>query len=338
MTNETNEYVTNETNENFCVNCQAPLHKFIAADRRGIYSYCMDVRCYYSSLYDSNYEIARNYFMEYGKNVGGFRFYDEKVSEENDGLSLSLTVDTIKPTILPTIYNLDFSQIFGHESVKETIIDVVNSDKSINLILSGSPSTSKTFFLKLVQKSVEAQGATSLFVDCATSSFSGLAAEIDRVKPDFIFLDELEAYNFHSQKALLNLLEFQTIHLSKHRNTKTIHLPNLKVLATCNMLNRLLEPLRSRMLIMYLKAPNELEFKFIARKMLLSRYDYISEELAEYIGSIVWKTQNPYLRLVDRIGIMAKNDPTKEKVDSIIENLKRYSIPQKELVKLRMQR
>jgi len=213
---------------------------------------------------------------------------------------------------------------------------VVNSDKSINLILSGSPSTSKTFFLKLVEQSVEAQGAKVLFVDCATSSFSGLVAEIDRLRPDFIFLDELEAFNFQSQKALLNLMEFQTIHLTKSRNTKTIHLPNLRVLATCNMLNRLLESLRSRMLVMYLRAPNELEFKFIARKLLLSRYDYINEDLADHIGFVVWKTQKPYLRLVDRIGIMVKNDPTMSKVDSIIENLTRYSIPQRELAKLRM--
>jgi hypothetical protein len=70
------------------------------------------------------------------------------------------------------------SQIFGHDSVKQTITDVINSEKAINLILSDSPSTSKTFFLKLVQKSVEAQGAKTLFVDCATSSFSGLAAEV----------------------------------------------------------------------------------------------------------------------------------------------------------------
>ena len=269
--------------------------------------------------------------MEHGKNIDGFRFHDGETIEDvfSEGKKI---IEIIKPKT----YTLDMSQIFGHESVKETITDVVNSEKAINLILSGSPSTSKTFFLKLVKQSVEAQGATTLFVDCATTSFSGLVAEIDRVKPDFIFLDELEV--FQSQKALLNLLEYQTIYLSKHRNTKTIHIPNLKVLATCNNLYRLLEPLRSRMLVMYMRAPNELEFKFIARKLLLSRYDYISEELAEYIGSVVWKTQNPYLRLVDRIGIMVKNDPTRSKVDSIIENLARYSIPQRELVRLRMQR
>ena len=92
------------------------------------------------------------------------------------------------------------------------------------------------------------------------------------------------------------------------------------------------------MLVMYMRAPNEMEFKFIARKLLLSRYDYINEELAEYIGKVVWNTQSPYMRLVDRIGIMVKNDPTRSKVDSIIENLTRYSIPKTELAKLRMQR
>ena len=285
----------------------------------------MDTNFHYSALYDSNYEIARKYFIEHGKNIDGFRFHGEKTIQDVE------TIEIIKPKT----YTLDMSKIFGHESVKETITDVVNSEKAINLILSGSPSTSKTFFLKLVKQSVEAQGAKTLFVDCATTSFSGLDAEIDRIKPQFCFLDELECFDYRSQKALLNLLEYQTIHLTKSHNTKTIHLPNLKVLATCNMLNRLLEPLRSRMLVMYMREPNEIEFKFIARKLLLSRYDYINEELAEYIGSIVWKTQNPYLRLVDRLGIMVKNDPTHSKVDSIIENLTRYSIPQRELAKLK---
>lgn len=314
-----------ECNQYQCCNCQSNLLPFITRDNRHE-GYCSNHSCNFSTNYDQNYTIAWNYYKNHNTNIGNFRFDSGEISEE--------TIEIIEPKT----YTIDMSQIFGHDSVKQTIIDVVNSGKAINLILSGSPSTSKTFFLKLVKQSVEAQGAKTLFVDCATSSFSGLAAEIDRVKPQFCFLDELECFDYRSQKALLNLLEYQTIHLTKSHNTKTIYLPNLKILATCNMLNRLLEPLRSRMLVMYMRAPNEIEFKFIARKLLLSRYDYINEELAEYIGKVVWNTQSPYMRLVDRIGIMVKNDPTRSKVDSIIDNLTRYSIPQKELAKLRMQR
>ena len=66
---ELQNQATNETNYYNCANCNLPLHKFIAADRRGVYSYCMDTNCHYSALYDSNYEIARKYFMEHGKNI-----------------------------------------------------------------------------------------------------------------------------------------------------------------------------------------------------------------------------------------------------------------------------
>ena len=319
--------VITECNEVECPNCNRTLTNFITMDKRHE-GYCSNHSCNFSTNYDQNYHIAWYYYRNHGENIEGFRFYDGKIDFSEE------TPQTIKPSV----YTLDMSEIFGHESVKEIITDVINSEKAINLILSGSPSTSKTFFLKLVKQSVEAQGAKTLFVDCATSSFSGLVAEIDRLKPQFCFLDELECFDYRSQKALLNLLEFQTIHLTKSRNTKTIHVPHLKILATCNLLNRLLEPLRSRMLIMYLKAPNELEFKFIARKMLQSRYDYITEDLAEYIGKVVWNTQNPYERLVDRIGIMVKNDPTRSKVDSIIDNLQRYKIPKWELSKLKVQR
>ena len=81
--------MTNETNDYNCANCNLSLHKFISADRRGVYSYCMDTNCNYSSLYDSSYEIARRYFMEHG-----FRFYEgEKTIED---------VETIKPTTYTT--------------------------------------------------------------------------------------------------------------------------------------------------------------------------------------------------------------------------------------------
>ncbi|MGI9011795.1 MAG: ATP-binding protein [Nitrososphaeraceae archaeon] len=209
----------------------------------------------------------------------------------------------------------------------------------MNLLLAGSPSTSKTFMLKLVQQQIEEQNPNStLFIDCATSTFSGLVAELDRIKPQFIFLDELTSFDYKSQRTLLNLLQNQTIHLNKHRNNKTIYLPHLKVIGSCNDLGKLLEPLRSRMLILYLRAPNELEYMYIARKMLKSQFEYLDDELADYIGRKTWQIKPPYLRLVARIGAMIKHEPTKEKVDKIIENLKRYSVPKEELLKMKIQR
>ena len=85
---------TNETNEYYCVNCGSPLHEFVPSDRQGIYGYCRDVNCHYSSLYDPNYEIARMYFINHGENIDDFRFYDgEKTIED---------VETIKSTTYTT--------------------------------------------------------------------------------------------------------------------------------------------------------------------------------------------------------------------------------------------
>ena len=88
----------------------------------------MDIKCNYSALYDSSYEIARRYYIEHDKNIDGFKFYEGEIDFSEETLHI----------IKPSVYTLDMSQIFGYDSVKQTITDVVNSEKSINLILSGS--------------------------------------------------------------------------------------------------------------------------------------------------------------------------------------------------------
>jgi hypothetical protein len=91
-------------------------------------------------------------------------------------------------------------------------------------------------------------------------------------------------------------------------------------------------------LILYLSAPTELEYKYITRKMLLHQFNYISPEVADYIGSVKWNIKPSYLRLVNRVAILIKSEPTREKVDQVINNLNRYSVPDSEMRKLRVQR
>lgn len=124
--------------------------------------------------------------MNHKVNVYGFEFYDPT----NKSVETDSNVKTNR------IYKLDLSNIIGHEPVKQTLIDTINATKPINLLLSGSPSTSKTFLIKTVQKQIEDQNPNStLFVDCATSTFSGLSTEIERLEPQYIFMDELESFD-----------------------------------------------------------------------------------------------------------------------------------------------
>jgi replication-associated recombination protein RarA len=274
--------------------------------------------------------VARKYYINHKANVYGFEFYDPN---EQTKVKTDSNVKTKR------IYKLDLSNIVGHEPIKTTLIDMINATKPFNLLLSGSPSTSKTFLIKTVQSQIEDQNPDStLFVDCATSTFSGLSSEIDNIRPTVLFLDELESFDTRTQRTLLNLLQNQVLHINKHRNNQTIHLPNLKVIGTVNDLSKLLESLRSRMLILYLSAPTELEYKYITRKMLLHQFNYISPEVADYIGSVKWNIKPSYLRLVNRVAILIKSEPTREKVDQVINNLNRYSVPDSEMRKLRVQR
>jgi hypothetical protein len=330
-----------------CPNCKQDLGFFYnpnELDKRELY--CPRINCQFSTNYSTEYLEALDHYKKYKKNIGGFEFTDNN----NDSLITPSSVETDKEVYTEeevyTIhteartcnYNINLDKIIGHEPVKTTIIDTINATKPINLLLSGSPSTSKTFMIKLVQKQIEEQNPNStLFIDCATSTFSGLSTQIQRVRPSIIFLDELESYSYSSQRTLLNLLQNQTLHISKHRNIQNIHLPNLKVIATTNNLSKLLEALRSRMLIMYLRASSETEYKFITRKMLLNQFDYINEEVAEYIGQVTWNIKPTYLRLVNRVAILIKPEPTKNKVDQVIDNITRYSIPESELKKMKVQ-
>jgi predicted AAA+ superfamily ATPase len=153
-----------ETSEEFCPNCSLILYPFMSTSsfHKGTYNYCRNVNCHFASFYDDAYQVARKYYINHKVNVYGFEFYDPNVETDSN-------VKTIRK-----YYKLDLSNIVGHQPVKQTLIDTINATKPLNLLLSGSPSTSKTFMIKTIQKQIEEQNPNStLFLDCATSTFSG---------------------------------------------------------------------------------------------------------------------------------------------------------------------
>ena len=316
----------NETNEYFCVNCQAPLHKFIAADRRGVYSYCMDTNCHYSALYDSNYESARRYYMEHGENVGGFRFHDGEKRIE-DVFSEGKKIIEINKD-----YELKLDDVIGLASVKRQLRRIVNvkGEKKIHCLIIGQAGLSKTHILKCLEKELIEQHAKVKYIDSSTASRSGIFDVLFEDNYSYILADELDKLSIDDQYGLLTLAESGILQQTTSRKRREKHVKNLTIIAAGNYIEKIVQPLLTRFLVLYVKPYSQTEFIKICTEMLVKRFE-LKPELAKYIAhkSIEYKKGNPNMRDSVRIALLVQPNPCFEEVDRIIEDLRFNDVPEK---------
>jgi replication-associated recombination protein RarA len=211
-----------------------------------------------------------------------------------------------------------FGGIVGHDDLKKLLTKCLAMKDNCNVLLSGPPASSKTIFLLSIQNEV----SNACFIDAANASGPGLVDHLfEHPNTQVICVDELDKLKKSDQTALLNLLELGILASMKVRKRRTIRMEGVKVFATSNDVDKLIEPLKSRFLKLELPEYTWEDFLEITQKLLHSRHG-LDVTISAKIAQVVWSQ----LRTKDIRDVLtiAKLTNSSEDVDFIAATLQKY--------------
>jgi Holliday junction resolvasome RuvABC ATP-dependent DNA helicase subunit len=195
---------------------------------------------------------------------------------------------------VPTVYELTnrfeeflFESITGYADIKKLLMRSILSKEQIHILLTGPPATSKTVFLLEMSKEL----SDSYFIDGTATSGTGIIDFLfSHPNIRFLLIDELEKLNRKDQTVLYNLMETGILTEMKAQRTKGFRQQkmNVKIFATCNELDKLTTPLKSRFLKLELSSYSYEEFLTISNNLIRKKFKHLDESISNRIAEIVW--------------------------------------------------
>jgi Holliday junction DNA helicase RuvB len=197
-----------------------------------------------------------------------------------------------------------FSDIIGHDDVKDLLIACLLSEKPVHVLLAGPPALAKSLFLWDIER---AAGEKAVWLVGSATSKAGLWDVVSEREPQVLLVDELDKMNAADTAALLSMMEGGRLVRAKRGRELDLH-NQLRVVAASNRLNKLSPELKSRFAIRMLSAYSREDFLTVVRGVLASR-ENLSPEMAEEIaGQLDGRTQDVrdairVARLAPRLGV-----------------------------------
>ena len=172
-----------------------------------------------------------------------------------------------------------FSDIIGHEEVKELLTATLLAEKPVHVMLTGPPALAKTLFLWDIEQTF---GGQAIWLVGSATSKAGLWDLVAEREPKILLIDEIDKMNAVDMAALLTMMEGGRLVRAKRGRALDIHNP-LKVIAASNRMEKLSPELRSRFAIRKLNPYSRSEFLTVVKGVLV-RKESLSGELAEEIA------------------------------------------------------
>ena len=308
-----------------CPNCSnEQLLPFNSEDKfyDNVYYYCPRFECNYSEFYGQKYYAGYSHFMSYKENILGFRFKSQECN----------TRTIIEDQTNKKYYELKLNDVIGLESVKRQLRRIVNvkGEKKIHCLIIGQAGLSKTHILKCLEKELTEQHAKVKYIDSSTASRSGIFDVLFEGNYNFCLADELDKLPIDQQYGLLTLAENGMLQQNTARKRREKQVKDLTIIATGNYLEKIVQPLLTRFLVLYVKPYSQTEFINICTEMLVRRFEFVTLELAKYIAhkTIEYKKGNPNIRDSVRIALLVQPNPSFEEVDRVIEDLRFNDVPE----------
>jgi Holliday junction DNA helicase RuvB len=204
-------------------------------------------------------------------------------------------------------YNEDniFDNIYGHENIKQIIQMALRADQPVHVLLTGEPGCGKTQFLDDIKGYYKDK---AYLIIGAHSTKAGMMDYLFQRRSRYLLIDEIEHMPAKDQVVLLSLMQSQVISETKYRKTRQTQL-KCSVFATSNGIEKMLDPLLSRFVVVKIEKYSYEEFKDIAMKVLIEKENLEDENLAIAIVNEVWQksSDNANIRNIIKIAKLAKN-------------------------------
>ena len=197
-----------------------------------------------------------------------------------------------------------FSDIVGHEDVKELLTACLLAEKPVHVLLAGPPALAKSLFLWDIER---AAGERAIWLVGSATSKAGLWDVVAEKQPQIILIDELDKMNAADTAALLSLMEGgRLVRTKKGRELNTSN--QLRVVAASNRLSMLSPELRSRFAIQKLTAYNRRDYLTVVKGVLVTRENLDEEQADEVARRLDGLSQDVrdairVARLAPRLGI-----------------------------------
>jgi Holliday junction DNA helicase RuvB len=209
-------------------------------------------------------------------------FTGYKLSENAKALFLANQQETsAEPQSAPPVELGDdlFSDIIGHQEVKELLTATLLAEKPVHVMLTGPPALAKTLFLWDIEQTF---GEQAIWLVGSATSKAGLWDLVAEREPRILLIDEMDKMNAVDMAALLTMMEGGRLVRAKRGRELDIHNP-LKVIAASNRMEKLSPELRSRFAIRKLNPYSRSEFLTVVKGVLV-RKESLTSELAEEIA------------------------------------------------------
>src|SRR5215831_7037971 len=135
---------------------------------------------------------------------------------------------------------IEFNNIHGYDDIKDIVRRVLDAEDNYNLLFVGLPASAKTFFLLGILESKD-----GVYFD-GSNTTNRILDVLDEKRPKIILLDEIDKMGCIFQNQLLCFMESGRVDVEQQRKQYHFKIEGAKVFATCNELNRLSKPLKSR--------------------------------------------------------------------------------------------
>ncbi|MFC1874630.1 AAA family ATPase [Chloroflexota bacterium] len=172
-----------------------------------------------------------------------------------------------------------FSDIIGHDDVKELLRACLLAEKPVHVLLAGPPALAKSLFLWGIER---AAGERAIWLIGSATSKAGLWDIVADRQPQILLIDELDKMNAADTAALLSMMEGGRLVRAKRGRELNLH-NQLTVVAASNRLSILSPELKSRFAVRTLSAYSREDFLTVVRGVLASR-EKLSQEMAGEIA------------------------------------------------------
>ncbi len=205
-----------------------------------------------------------------------------------------------------------FSDITGHDDIKELLYESLQLKKPIHVLLVGPPSLAKSMFLWGIER---VYGDDSLPLIGSATSHAGLWDLLAEKRPRIVLIDEIEKMTLADQAGLLALMEQGRLIRAKVGRKLDERL-TVWVIAAANRTSKMSAELLSRFARFDLTEYTATEFRSVVTSVLVTHEDTSYDVAAEISTRLLGKTSN--VRDAIRVARLAKGVGVKRAAELLI--------------------